>query len=70
MHGCVRNLCRAKCGHVPTEESDCKGHADSHYTCDVRLISDNVNFPLEHGWMKFLQGDLAKLLAIKYDLNS
>jgi len=70
IDGCVRNLCRAKCGHVPTKESDCKGYVDGHYTCDVRLISDNANFHLEHGWTKFLQGDLAKLLAIEHDLNS
>ena len=70
MHGCLRNLCRAKCGQVPTEESACKGHADDHYTCDIRLISDNVNFPLEYAWTKILQRDLAKLLAIEHDLNS
>jgi len=67
--GCLRNLCRAKCGHVPTKESDCKGYVDGRYSCDVRLISDNASFHLEHGWVRFLERDLAKLLAIEKSLE-
>jgi len=65
----VRNLCKAKCGHVPTKESDCKGYVDGHYSCDVRLVSDDASFHLEHGWISFLERDLAKLLAIENALD-
>ena len=65
IEGCIENLCRAKCGHLPVKESDCKGYVDGNYSCDVRLISDNVGFHLEHGWIGFLEKDLAKLLAIE-----
>ena len=65
IEGCIENLCRAKCGHLPVKESDCKGYVDGNYSCDVRLISDNASFHLEHGWIGFLEKDLAKLLAIE-----
>ncbi len=61
---CVQKLCKAKCGHVPTKESDCKGYVDGHYSCDVRLISDNASFHLDRGWIRFMKMDLAKLLEI------
>ncbi len=70
IDGCVRSLCRAKCDQVPTKESDCKGYVDDHYTCDVRLISDNASFHLEHGWTSFLERDLVKLLAIEKALDN
>ena len=70
IDGCIGSLCRAKCGQVPTKESDCKGYVDDHYTCDVRLISDNASFHLEHGWTRFLQRDLVKLLAIEKNLDN
>ena len=66
----VENLRRAKCGHVPIKESDCKGYVDGHYSCDVRLISDNSSFHFERGWIDFLERDLARLLAIEKNLNS
>ncbi len=69
IEGCIENLCRAKCGHVPVKKSDCKGHVDGSYSCDVRLISDNASFHLEHGWISFLEKDLAKLLAIEKAQN-
>ncbi len=65
VNDCIENLCRAKCGHVPLKEGDCIGYDDGHYTCAVRLISDNASFHFEHGWMSFLEKDLTKLLAIK-----
>ena len=65
IDSCVRNLCRVKCGHVPIKEDDCEGYVDGHYSCDVRLISDNASFHLEHSWIGFLERDLAKLLAIE-----
>lgn len=64
VNGCVDNLCRARCGLVPMEESDCKGYIDGHYACDVRLVSDNASFHFERGWIDFLERDLARLLAI------
>jgi guanylate kinase len=63
----VEKLCRAKCDRVPVKESDCKGHVDCQYSCDVRLISDNSSFHFEHGWVGFLEKDLARLLAIERD---
>jgi len=65
IDSCVRNLCKAKCGRVPIKESDCEGYVDGHYSCDVRLISDDASFHLEQGWIGFLERDLAKLLAIE-----
>lgn len=66
---CTQDLCKIKCGHVPAKKSDCKGYVDGHYTCKVRLISDNASFHLERGWTNFLEKDLAKLLAIKNNLD-
>ena len=65
----IENLCRAKCGHVPVKESECKGHVDGHYSCDVRVISDNASFHLERGWKGFLENDLANLLALEKALK-
>jgi len=65
INSCIKNLCKAKCGHAPKKEADCKGHVDGNYSCDVRLISDNASFHLDHGWTKFLEKDLARLLAIE-----
>ena len=66
----VEKLCRAKCGLVPVKESDCKGYVDGHYSCDVRLISDNASFHFERGWIDFLERDLARLLAIEKNLDN
>ena len=64
----VEKLCIAKCGKVPAEESDCKGHSDDNYSCDIRLISDNADFHNEKGWKDFLERDLIKLLQIEKEL--
>ncbi len=64
IHDYINNLCRAKCGRVPKEESDCKGYSDSHYSCKIRLISDNAQLHFERGWTNLLQNDLKQLLAI------
>ena len=66
---CIRSLCKAKCNQVPTKESDCKGYVDDHYTCDIRLISDNASFHMVHGWIRPLERDLVKLLAIEKTLS-
>jgi hypothetical protein len=70
INGCVMDLCKAKCGDVPMKESDCKGYVDGHYSCDVRLVSDNASFHFELGWDGFLERDLARLLAIGKSLKT
>ncbi len=69
INSCIQELCKAKCGKVPAKESDCKGYTDDHYTCDVRLISDNASFHFDLGWTDFLERDLAKLLGIRKSLK-
>jgi hypothetical protein len=66
----VEKLCKAKCGKIPLKDSDCKGYVDGHYTCDVRLISDNADFHYEKMWVNFLERDLVKLLAIEKELKA
>jgi len=66
----VEKLCKAKCGKIPLKDSDCKGFVDGHYTCDVRLISDNADFHYEKGWVNFLERDLVKLLALEKELKN
>jgi hypothetical protein len=66
----IKNLCKMKCGHVPTKESECKGYVDGDYSCDIRLISDNASFHLKHGWTDFLKKDLARLLAVEKNLRN
>jgi hypothetical protein len=62
-------LCKAKCGRVPEKESDCEGYSEGHYSCKIRLISDNASFHFERGWTSFLKRDLMRLLAISNSLN-
>ena len=61
----VQNLCIAKCGKFPLNQSDCKGFSDDQYSCDIRLISDNADFHCKKAWINFLERDLVKLLAIE-----
>lgn len=65
LQDCIDDLCKAKCGHVPKRESDCRGHSDSKYSCRIRLIGDNASFHFDHGWSRLLQNDLKKLLAVQ-----
>ena len=65
----TQKLCKAKCGHIPLKDSNCKGYTDGHYSCDVRLTSDNADFHFERGWTRFLEKDLMKLLAIEKSTN-
>ena len=60
----VQKLCKIKCDQFPTKKSDCKGYIEGHYTCKVRLCSDDADFHLEQEWRGFLERDLAKLLEI------
>lgn len=60
----VNDLCKTKCGKVPEKESDCNGYSRGGYTCEVRLISDDALFHLEHGWTNLLQNDVRRLLVL------
>jgi len=67
----IDDLCKAKCGRVPKKESDCKARdSNGHYSCKIRLISDNASFHLERGWTRFLENDLMQLLAVYNSMNS
>jgi hypothetical protein len=65
----VDNLCKAKCGRVPQEESDCKGCLSDRYSCEVRLISDNASFHFERGWTSLLQKDTLRLLSMSHSAS-
>lgn len=65
----IDNLCKAECGLVPKKESDCKGYSKGHYSCKIRLISDNASFHFERGWIDLLQKDFMQLLAVRNSMN-
>lgn len=53
----------------PYRERECPicggtGSRYTHYRCEARLISDNADFHLGHGWITLLQNDLLFLLKI------
>ena len=54
----VNELCKAKCGKIPKNESDCKGD------CRIRVISDNASFHFEQGWINLMKKDLKQLLSM------
>lgn len=62
---CVDDLCKAKCGQVPKKKTDCKGLTSGHYTCKIRLVSDNASFHFSHGWNRLLQKDFEKLIRLR-----
>ena len=59
------DLCKTKCGRVPKKASDCKGLSDGHYTCRIRLISDNASFHFLRGWVNLMTGDFRQLAKLK-----
>ncbi len=65
----TQKICKAKCCQIPSKDSDCKGHTDGHYSCDVRLTSDNADFHFERRWTSFLEKDLMKLIEIEKSTN-
>lgn len=69
IQGKVNELCKAKCGKVPTRESDCKGHRDGKYTCPVRRISDDADFHAERRWLKLLMKDFLKLFELRREMS-
>ena len=63
INDCVNNLCKTRCGAIPLQESDCKGHLkESH--CRVRSINDDALFHFERGWMNLVKNDLRQLLLL------
>lgn len=65
----VDELCKTKCGKIPQKKSDCKGYTDGHYTCEIRLVSDNLYFHLKQGWNDLLQKDVLRLLSMHRSVN-
>jgi hypothetical protein len=61
----VDSLCRAKCGKVPQRESDCDGFSDDGYSCEVRRISDDASFHLNHMWLSLLLRDTQRLYMLQ-----
>jgi len=67
----IDDLCQTKCGYIPKKESNCKGKdSNGHYSCNIRVISDNASFHFELGWIRFLENDLMQLLAVRNSMNS
>ena len=64
MREYTESLCKAKCGRVPEKRSDCKGFSDGHYTCMIRLISDNASFHFERRWVDLLKKDFKQLISM------
>jgi len=65
----VDDQCRARCGSIPQKESDCKGRLDGQYSCEVRLISDNISFHFERGWSSLLEKDVLRLLSMNHSAS-
>ncbi|MDH5634205.1 MAG: restriction endonuclease [Candidatus Bathyarchaeota archaeon] len=61
----TNDLCKAKCGRVPKKAFDCEGFSKGHYTCRIRLISDNASFHFQRGWTNLLTGDFRHLTQLK-----
>jgi hypothetical protein len=62
----VDDQCKARCGRIPQKEPDCKGHLNGRYSCEVRLISDNVSFHFERGWSSLLEKDVLRLVSLSH----
>ena len=65
----TQKLCEAKCGQIPSKVANCRGYPNGHYSCDIRLTSDNADFHFKRGWTSSLEKDLIKLLAIEKSIN-
>lgn len=61
-----------KSSNIETRCSICggTGTARTHYSCKVRLISDNAGFHLKRGWISLLRDDLRSLLEILQEKSS
>lgn len=70
MQEYIDGLCRTKCGRVPEKQSDCEGKdSKGHYSCKIRLISDNASFHFERGWTNLAQRDFERLIAVHTSMN-
>jgi hypothetical protein len=70
MQKYIDDLCQAKCGCIPKQESDCKGRdPEGHFSCQIRLISDNASLHFERGWKNLLQRDFERLIKINNSTN-
>ncbi len=65
MREYIDSLCKAKCGSSPKKKSECKGISDGHYTCKIRLLSDNASFHLKRGWVNLLKQDFKQLISLR-----
>jgi hypothetical protein len=63
INDCINDLCKARCGAVPSKTSDCKAHLKGEI-CRVRSISDDARFHRERGWTDLLKNDLRQLLLL------
>ena len=63
INNCVNNQCKAKCGEIPSKESDCKNKQKASL-CKVRAVSDNASFHFEQGWVDLMKNDLKLILAL------
>ena len=70
MQDYIDGLCKAKCGRIPKKRPDCKGFSEGHYSCKIRLISDNASFHFEHGWTGLLQKDFEHLISLYNSMNN
>lgn len=69
INDCINCLCTTKCGAVPLQEDDCKGHVKGK-PCRVRSISDDALFHYERGWIDLLKNDLRQLLSLDRTLKT
>jgi hypothetical protein len=64
------NLCKQKCGKIPTKESDCTGHQDGEYECQIRRLSDDATFHAEMKWNSVLREDFKNLVQLQKELKN
>lgn len=70
MQNYIDDLCKTKCGHIPERESDCEGFSEDHYSCEIRLISDNASFHFQRGWTNLLQRDFGQLITLRNSVSN
>ena len=77
IHKVTQELCKAKCGKMPTKKEDCKGYQPkaiqeghaSRYTCQVRRMSDNADFHAKNRWQDLVKKDFIELLEIRREMD-
>jgi hypothetical protein len=61
---CINDLCKANCGNIPSNQSECKSWAQSNI-CRIRTISENASFHFDSGLTNLLNDDLRQLLSLR-----